>query len=764
MSSHETKTAKLYWNEQGYPVSNQFNDVYFSTADGLQETQHVFLSGNNLPQRWLSDNSHLSPAKKTSYQPFTIGETGFGSGLNFLATWDKWDKLNAPSDYTQLHFISVEKYPLSLSDLKKALALWPELAHLTQQLMTQYPPQPAYGTHRLYFNSPRTGFHSVCLTLYFGDACEGFESMAASAPSSTLKNISFGPHRPTVDAWFLDGFSPSLNPQMWSTELFLAIANMSDKQTTLSTYTVAGFVKRGLESVGFVGEKTPGFGQKKQMLSALFTPPIKNDNLHTPELTTKNPKVDGEQNHKPSQRQHKPAPPGRQNHASKNAWHAQSLQHTKNDSRHKTPHVLVIGGGLSGCHTAHALSKKGCKVTLIEKNSALAREGSGNRQAVVYTRLSPIKNPLSDFNFAAQVFADNFYASLNLFSQCGEPSGVMHLAMNKKQQNHYQELCALYANNPEYFDWVNIDKMKEKTGLAFNNPGMYLGHSGWLAPRLLCETLIRSSAHVCTLLNTALSRLHYDQNDTQDDIDNNNQDKNYDNTQGQWHAYDTNNKKILSASHVVICTAYDALSLEQTHGFPLKAIRGQVTHLPASSSTTPLKMAVCADGYISPAAQIDDDETPTHSLGASFNLHNNSHQLSTQDHQDNLKKLHASAHLPHQATDTYNLKQLDGKVGFRCTTPDYFPIAGPVPQWSQMASDFCALRKNANKYIPKPGTFQSNLYCNIGLGSRGLAYAPLTADIISSLITSSSLPVSSTMYQHLHPARFLIRNLQRNVS
>ena len=175
-----TPHAQLDWQD-GQPVSLAFGDVYFSRASGLDETRHVFLRHNRLAERFAALPAHGQ---------FTIAETGFGTGLNFLCAWEHFLE-RAPAD-ARLHFISAEKFPLTPRDLAQALALWPQLAGLAQQLLAQYQSLPP-GWHRLLLNQGR-----VTLTLLIGDVLEVLPEVDAR-----------------VDAWFLDGFAPSKNPDMW---------------------------------------------------------------------------------------------------------------------------------------------------------------------------------------------------------------------------------------------------------------------------------------------------------------------------------------------------------------------------------------------------------------------------------------------------------------------------------------------------------------------------------------------------------------------
>jgi len=223
------EAARLTLAADGTPISETYGDIYYSSAGGHAQALHVFLAGNGLPARWQGRDV------------FTILETGFGLGLNFLATWRAWRDDPQPS--RKLHFVSLEKHPLTAADLALAHAAWPELAGLAAQLRGLWPPLVA-GAHRLEFEGGR-----LILTLIFADAVEAVPALAAA-----------------VDAFYLDGFSPARNPELWSTALCRSLARLAVPGATLATWSVAGSVCRALSAAQFTVEKRSGFAHKRQML------------------------------------------------------------------------------------------------------------------------------------------------------------------------------------------------------------------------------------------------------------------------------------------------------------------------------------------------------------------------------------------------------------------------------------------------------------------------------------------------------------------
>ena len=215
--------ADLTWKEGGAPYSRRFGDLYFSAEDGQAETREVFLAGNALPQRWQKGVD------------LHIAELGFGTGLNFLETLHLWQKQGQPA--ARLTFSSFELYPLTKEEMARALKSWPDLE--TAALLDQWPPAP---------DRPLI-FGPVTLHLITGDA------------RTTLPQW-----QDKADAWFLDGFSPARNPELWEAPLMQAVFDHTKPGGTFSTYTAAGFVRRNLQAAGFSVARVKGFGRKRERL------------------------------------------------------------------------------------------------------------------------------------------------------------------------------------------------------------------------------------------------------------------------------------------------------------------------------------------------------------------------------------------------------------------------------------------------------------------------------------------------------------------
>jgi len=219
MDPKAKKIASLDWQEDGTPVSTLFDDPYFSVSGGLAETRHVFLAGNGLPERFCDG--------------FHIAELGFGTGLNFLATWLAWNASGTPGT---LNFTSFEAYPLSEADMVRASRQWPELEPLAKLLQRNLSP------------SGKMTLPGVRLEIVLGDARKTLPAWQDKA-----------------DAWFLDGFSPSKNPEMWGEALMAAVGKHTTTNGTFATYTAAGHVRRALGSAGFSVSRVSGFARKRHM-------------------------------------------------------------------------------------------------------------------------------------------------------------------------------------------------------------------------------------------------------------------------------------------------------------------------------------------------------------------------------------------------------------------------------------------------------------------------------------------------------------------
>lgn len=647
----DSRNAQLDWDDQGQPLSRQFGDVYFSREDGLGETRHVFLDGNDLAARFAA-----LPAGGR----LTIGETGFGTGTNFLCAWQLFEQL-APGD-AQLHFVSVEKYPLSASDLRRALALWPGLAPWAEPLLEQYVAIHG-GFQRLLLAGGR-----VVLTLLIGDALDMLPQLDAR-----------------IDAWFLDGFAPSKNPDMWTAELFAQLARLSAPGASLATFTSMGDVRRGLIAAGFAMRRRPGYGKKWEFLNGHFTG---------------NPAASG------------------------SPWYARPA------ARPLQRQALVIGAGLAGCATAASLAARGWQVTLLERHADIAQEASGNPQGVLYLKLSAHGTALSQLVLAG--FGHTRRLLQRLQPDAWAACGVLQLAFDDKEGERQAKLAAAFPT--DLLQRLERAQAEAIAGVALPAGGLFYPDAGWVHPPALCRLL---ADHPSVRLLTHSEALELRRVD------------------GHWQALAGER---LQAEAPVAILAGAAEVRRFAAELPLKRIRGQISRLPQTASSTVLACVVCAEGYVAPAR---DGE---HTLGASFDFHSQDCTPTAAEHAGNLELLREiSVDLAARLdADRLDPAHLEGRAAFRCTSPDYLPIVGPLADPAAFAEAYAVLGKDARQVPDTPCPWHEGLYVNSGHGSRGLISAPLCGELLAAWLDDEPLPLPRTVAEACHPSRFALRKLIRN--
>lgn len=668
-STGQAETARLNWDDQGQPLAQHFDDVYFSRASGLEESRYVFVEHNDLSKRF---------GELDDQDDFSVAETGFGTGLNFLCCWQSWRRY-APAT-ARLHFISVERHPLTSQDLKRALALWPELDSLSQSLIKQYPPA-CNGYHRLSFDQGR-----VQLTLLYGEATEAFSRLDA-----------------VVDAWFLDGFAPAKNPQMWSPALFQQIARLSRTGTSFSTFTAAGIVRRGLQQVGFVLEKVTGFGHKREMIRGHYQPEC------LVEATTDQPPKDSV-----SSRPFKP-------------WFNRPEPHQDAPQR-----VIVIGAGIAGASTAFALAERGCQVSLYERGPAPGCGASGNPQGVLYAKL-PAKP-----THHSRIHLNGYLHSLRLLhrlAQPGEewdPCGVIQLALSSKEETKQQSLLDGRHYPASLVKGLSQAEASNLAGIPVSSRGLLFPAAGWVSPAQLCARLLHHPAIDCHF-NQPIDQIQFDQPNQ------------------SWQLIQ-HGQLLDQSQQLVVCTAHDAKLFAPLTELPLKPIRGQTTSVSPIEDGTPLKSVVCANGYVSPP------KAGRYCFGASFDLHDQSAELRQQDHQLNLRHIEEISPSLAQQLEP-QLQQAGGRVGFRCAAPDYLPIVGAVPDQNAYLTNYRQLSRDAKAQIDTPPVHLPGLYVSLAHGSKGMITAPLAGSLLADLILNQPLGMERELLDALNPARFLIKKV-----
>ena len=419
---------------------------------------------------------------------------------------------------SRLHFISVEKYPLTQADLRKALAAWPELAPLSQPLIDQWP-LPVSGCHRLLFADGR-----IRLDLWFGDIKEMLPQV---------------PHPATglVDAWYLDGFSPAKNPEMWTQDLFDDLARLARPDATLSTFTCAGFVRRGLIAAGFAMKKVKGHGSKREMLAGVREGKVPQQSI---------------------------AP-----------WYARPAG--------REGEVLIIGGGIASAMTALSLVERGRHVTLLCEDGEPASGASGNRQGALYPLLNGEHDALSRFYSLAFGFARNRLLALAkhhpvAFSLCG----VTQLGYDDKSAAKLAKMSQ-GPFPPELMHPLSAAEVEQVVGLPCDADGVSYPLGGWLCPADLTRAAIReaqASGRLEVVFNAAAT--HIAEQD------------------GGWRVESRDGRQ-WRAPNLVVAAGHQLPALLPFAELPLYPVRGQVSHVPTTAGLSQLKTVLCYDGYLTPA-------------------------------------------------------------------------------------------------------------------------------------------------------------------
>ncbi len=686
--------AEISWNEQGTPVSRQFDDIYFSEQGGLDETRHVFLNGNHFPQRFIT---HSRPN-------LIIAETGFGTGLNFLTLWQAFaeflraaqsptsaDPAQQPNQTTvnRLHFISYEKFPLSVDDLEIAHRHWPELAAYSAQLREQWP-LPFAGCHRLLLDGGR-----ITLDLWFGDVTH---LLPSSDPSLYQQ----------VDAWFLDGFAPSKNPDMWSDALFAAMARLTRPEGTFATFTAAGFVRRGLQAAGFNVSKVKGHGKKREMLSGWR------------EFSEKAP------------------------HAA--PWYQRPAAEYSQE-------VAIVGGGVASALLSLALLRRGYRVTLYCEDAQPAQGASGNRQAAVYPLLNGRQDDIEQFFAHAFTYARRQY---RLLAQQGltfehDWCGVAQLAYDEKSRAKIDKMLA--GGWPHALAGaLDAAQFADAVGLPTDRGGVGYPLGGWLCP---AELTAQAIGHAQSLG----LRVHYQHQVT--DISATDlapaESSTTDDSAIASRGWKLSFAVQPAAEHVTLVLANGAAinGFSQSEKLPVYAVSGQVSHIPTTATLSKLKQVLCYDGYLTPVNPANQQ----HCIGASYHRAEQRPVYREEDQQQNRQRLLDC--LPEaQWPLEVDVSEAQARNGVRCATRDHLPMIGSVPDYDALLAAYANLPqqlKQQDTVVPSP--VYRNLYMLGALGSRGLSSAPLAAEILAAQIAGEPLPAESSTLEALNPNRLWVRKL-----
>lgn len=663
--------AEIYFNQENTPVSYQFDDVYFSNQDGLAESRYVFQQGNALWERWHQFNQGH----------FVIAETGFGTGLNFFAVtqlFRQFRQANPHSPLKRLFFISFEKYPLNRTQLAQTHQPYPEFADLSTQLCRHWQPMIT-GCQRFHFAE-------TTLDIWFGEIAESLPQLG-----DYMQN--------RIDAWFLDGFSPSKNPQMWSEQLYNAMFDYCKPNGTFATFTAASAVRKGLENAGFIVHKRKGYGKKRECLAGV-----------KPENSTKN--------HRTS--------------TILTPWYLpQAAQ------MNETQDIAIIGGGIASAFTALSLSQRGANITLYCEDEQTALNASGNKQGAFYPQLSDDDERNIRFYIHAFLYGQQqlHWAIEQRIEFERDFCGVVLCAYDHKSAVKLDKISHL--DLPEaLFQRLSQAELSEKIGLSLPCDGAFIPQGAWLAPRQFVQNLfiylqkrgvtIKTSQKI-----TALSQ------------------------QGEGWLLTNSQGETFPHHIVIIANGHKLKDFNQTAQLPVYPVRGQVSQIPTTAQLKHLKAVLCYDGYLTPA----DQNQTSHCIGASHVRDNQDRQFSQQEQQENQHKIQQNL----SGVEWVNEVDTSGnlaRVGVRCSVRDRIPMVGNVPDFAQQVKDYKNLFNLRRRKQPiPPAATHYNLYLIGALGSRGLTSAPLLGEVLASLIYGEPLPLSEEILHQLSPNRSWIRKL-----
>ena len=599
MSNPSLPAARIDFSS-GVPRSLDYGDVYHSAVGAREQARHVFLTGNGLPQRWRGRRH------------FAILETGFGLGHNLLATWAAWGA--DPDRCETLHFVSLERHPPSREDLAKAHQTQRPLPEadtlprppspllsppLSQALIEAWPPL-LKGLHTLELQA--SGLAPVRLTLALGDARRLLPQLVGS-----------------FDAFFLDGFAPWANPELWDPWLLRALGRLAAPGATAATWSVARTVRDGLKSAGFEVERTPGFGTKREMSVARFAP-------RAPQRT----------------------PTGRP----QGPWTGER-------------HAVVIGAGLAGACAAQALARQGWQCTVLDTAHTPASGASGNPAGLFHGVVHRDDGVHARLHRHAALNAARHYAELIRRGVVpGRVDGLLAVRDAPKTRRQVGPGSALQfapqiatqdlPDLPGYVHGLSRQEASEAAAAALGGPALHFLQGGWVDPGAVVRHALdtpgvrfQGGAQV-----GALERANE--------------------RDACWKVLDTTGAELARAPLVVLAAGVGLPVLAQrgaapiTQLGPLEVTRGQITWF---ASRPALARPVSGHGY---AVSLPDGRLL---CGASLRPSDEHAGLAAEDQRWNLERLKWLTGLE-PATGA----PLGGRVSWRLQTPDRLPVIGPVPR------------------------------------------------------------------------------------
>jgi tRNA 5-methylaminomethyl-2-thiouridine biosynthesis bifunctional protein len=496
---------------------------------------------------------------------FTIAELGFGTGLNFLVTLKRFRETAAAG--MVLHYIAIERYPFTRESLAAVLALQPELAAEATELLAAYPLRLP-GVHRIHL--PR-----CVLTLYVGEVEKMLEEVVGcvSEPRSALwreplaAGVSVAPSYDGVnsggtrseaqrgeanapfkhmfiDAWYLDGFSPAKNPEMWRPEILAQVGRLSGEGTTFATFTSAGEVRRGLIAAGFEVKKVAGFGHKREMSLGWRTSCAGGEDAPAT------------------------APP--RSLRSGSPWKA---------TQPTSQPCVVIGAGIAGATLARALAERGIAVTVLERG-CVASGASGNAAGVLFPQLTKQWNPSTHWYFTAYGFALRQLARWQVdgLSFSYAMTGMLRLPRHAEEEAQLRLLNETLGLDASIVHWLEREAASAQAGAMLQTGAAYFPHGTWINPSELCRALLQHEHIMLCEESAAISIAR---------------------AGDEW-AVTLASGEVIAATHVCVTSAYETAEMLANYGLRLGAVGGQVSEIAAGYAAGGLRSILCHKGYVIP--------------------------------------------------------------------------------------------------------------------------------------------------------------------
>lgn len=624
------------------PRSLDDGDIYHSADCALAQAQHVFLGGNGLPQRWRGRRH------------FSILETGFGLGHNFLATWAAWRA--DPQRSEQLHFVSLERHPLRREDLAKAHQT-PKDPALADALVDAWPPL-LQGLHVLHFEDA-----AVHLTLALGDARQLLPNLVG-----------------TFDAFYLDGFSPPSNPELWDSRLLRTLGRLAAPEATAATWSAARVVREGLQAAGFTVERVPGLGHKRQMSVARFEP-------------------------RAPQRQPAGRPQG--------PWRQERR-------------AVIVGAGLAGATAAQALACQGWQCTVLDAAPRPAQGASGNPAGLFHGVVHREDGVHARLHRHAALGAARHYGDM---IRAGVVSGRLDglLAVRGDALSGEPGAPMAMPDLPGYVQGLSQKEAREAAQVPLRGAALHYLQGGWVDPAgVVQHALSHSGVRFQGGAQVGALRAPIKEDDC-------------------WLVLDSSGCELARAPLVVLAAGV-GLPVVAASGAetipslgPLEVTRGQITWFDSDEA---LARPVSGHGY---AVRLPDGRLL---CGASLRQDAAGPELDDEDHRWNLERLQVLTGLRPAPGSA-----LDGRVSWRLQTPDRLPLIGPVPAFQTLPG----ARQDQVRLIPR----QTGLYVIGALGSRGLIWAPLAAQLLCAWVEATPMPLESELLDALDPARWWVRQARR---